>query len=84
MDYVKTTEQFGSRLSFLYGIDVQHLLPEGTQQEVRDGIVTVAKTMFKPHGGLLFAAGNGIMPDSPIENIETMLKTVHEVKSVIC
>lgn len=83
MDYVRTAEQFGSRLTFLYGIDVQHLLPEGSLKEVRDGIVTVAKTMYKPHGGLLFAAGNGIMPDSPIENIETMLQTVHEMNSLI-
>jgi uroporphyrinogen decarboxylase len=33
---------------------------------------------YKPEGGLLLAAGNGIMPDTPFENIQAMLETISE------
>lgn len=83
MDEKETAEKFGDNISFLYGIDVQHLLPEGTVEDVRSGIIDAAKTFYKKSGGLLFAAGNGIMPDVPLENIECMLETVTNIKSYI-
>jgi uroporphyrinogen decarboxylase len=73
MDEGETASKFGSRISFLAGVDVQHLLPEGSAEEVRQGIREPIDTLYKPEGGLLLAAGNGIMPDTPLENIEVML-----------
>lgn len=70
------TAQYGDKMSFLVGVDVQHLLPEGTVQEVREGIRKLIDTFYKPDGGLLLAAGNGIMPDTPLENIEAMLQEI--------
>ena len=76
MDGKETAERFGNRISFLAGIDVQHLLPEGSVEEVRKGIRNMIDTLYKPEGGLLLAAGNGIMPDTPLENIEAMLQEI--------
>lgn len=73
MDGAATVERFGRRISFLAGADVQHLLPEGSRREVRDGIRSMMDVFYKPEGGLLLAAGNGIMPDTPLENIDEML-----------
>ncbi len=73
MDPAATAAAYGNRISFLAGIDVQHLLPEGTVEEVRKGIRELIDALYKPEGGLLLAAGNGIMADTPIENIEAML-----------
>lgn len=63
-------------ISFLAGVDVQHLLPEGTTAEVREGVVRLIDTLYKPEGGLLLSAGNGIIPDTPLKNIEAMLETM--------
>ncbi|MCL2034813.1 MAG: methylcobamide--CoM methyltransferase [Oscillospiraceae bacterium] len=73
MDEAETIARFGNKISFLAGIDVQHLLPEGSRDDVREGIRELIDVMYKSEGGLMLAAGNGIMPDTPIENIEEML-----------
>jgi len=83
MDEAETAKNYGKKITFLYGIDVQHLLPEGSVEEVKAGIVDAAKIFYKKEGGLLFAAGNGIMPDVPLENIEVMLDTVTNIKEYI-
>lgn len=74
MDEIETAKKYGNRMTFLVGIDVQHLLPEGSKEEVRKGVLEIVDTFYKPEGGLLLAAGNGIMPDTPMENIQVMLE----------
>jgi len=76
MDEVETAKKYGNRITFLVGADVQHLLPEGTASEVSKGIKEVIDIFHKPEGGLLMAAGNGIMPDTPLENIKEMLEVI--------
>ena len=74
MDYGEIAERFGGRISFLVGIDVQHLLPEGTEEDVRAGVREIARVFRRPEGGLLLAAGNGIMPETPLRNIRAFLE----------
>ncbi|MBN1976407.1 MAG: hypothetical protein JW918_03300 [Anaerolineae bacterium] len=73
MDEVAVAREFGDRLTFLAGIDVQHTLqerdPAGVRQEVRFPI----DTFDRPGGGLCVAAGNGIVAGTPLENIESFL-----------
>ncbi len=69
-------EKFGNKISFLYGIDIQHLLPKGSPEEIRSEIKSIIELFHKPEGGLLLAAGNGIMPDTPLENIRVMLEEI--------
>lgn len=76
MDEAETAEKYGNRITFLAGVDVQHLLPEGSVEEVRQGVRQLIDVLYKPEGGLLLAAGNGIMSDTPIENIEAMLEEI--------
>lgn len=73
MDYSETVRKYGSRISFLAGIDVQHLLPEGTVEDVQKGVRELIDTFYKPEGGLLLSMGNGIMPGTPLENIKAAL-----------
>jgi uroporphyrinogen decarboxylase len=76
MDEVTTATNFGHRLTFLAGIDVQHTLqekdPEGVRQEVR----FLIDTFDRPDGGLCVGAGNGIVAGTPFENIEAFLDEV--------
>lgn len=81
MDEAYTAEKYGNKISFLAGVDVQHLLPYGTASEVREGISRLIDILYKPEGGLLLAAGNGIMGDTPIENIEAMLDVISKGKA---
>lgn len=74
MDEVETVKKYGDRISFLAGVDVQHLLPEGTVDDVTKGVRELIDIFHKPKGGLLLAMGNGIMPGTPMENIEAALR----------
>jgi uroporphyrinogen decarboxylase len=74
MNYHEVIERFGGRISFLVGLDVQHLLPEGTEAEVRQGVRDVTEIFRRPEGGFLLAAGNGIMPETPLCNIRAFLE----------
>lgn len=76
MDEAETAAKYGEKISFLAGADVQHLIPHGTVAEVKEGIEKLIDTLYKPKGGLLLAAGNGILPDTPLENIEAMLEAM--------
>jgi hypothetical protein len=73
MDFRDTAERFGDRMTFLAGIDVQHTLqeagPEGVRAEVREMI----DIFDRPDGGLCLAAGNGIVPPTPLENVDAFL-----------
>ena len=51
-------------------------MPEGKPDEVRAEIRQMRETFGRSDGGMMFAAGNGIMPDTPLENIEAMLEAV--------
>lgn len=77
MDMEKTAADFGNKLSFLVGMDVQHLLVEGTPEEVRAEIRQMKRIFQKPEGGLLLAMGNGIMPGTPLENIRAALDEMY-------
>ena len=73
MDEKKTAEKYGSKLSFLAGFDVQHILQEGTPADVRREVRFLIDTFDGPDGGMCLAAGNGILPGTPLENIEAFL-----------
>ena len=76
MDETETAKKYGDRITFLAGVDVQHLLPEATAAGVEEGVKEFIDAFYKPSGGLLLAAGNGILSDTPLENIEAALKTM--------
>ena len=73
MDEISVAATYGDRISFLAGIDVQHVLQEKTPQEVREEVRFLVDTFDRPDGGLCLAAGNGILPGTPLENIEAFL-----------
>jgi uroporphyrinogen decarboxylase len=73
MDEVAVAQEYGDRLTFVAGIDVQHILQEATPQQVRAEVRHLIDTFDREDGGLVLAAGNGIVAGTPIENIEAFL-----------
>lgn len=73
MDEKAVAEQFGERLVFLAGLDVQQTLINGTPEEVRAEVRHLIDTFDRSDGGMCLAAGNGILPGTPLDNIEAFL-----------
>ncbi len=73
MDEVSVARDFGDKISFLAGIDVQHILQEKSTDEVREEVRFLIDTFDRPDGGMCIAAGNGIVSGTPLENIAAFL-----------
>ncbi|MBD3385535.1 methylcobamide--CoM methyltransferase [candidate division KSB1 bacterium] len=76
MDYEFVAREFGRDIVFLVGIDVQNLLPSGSPQQVREEVERIIDIFDAPDGGCCIGAGNGILPDTPLENIHAYLQHV--------
>ena len=73
MDERRAAREFGDRMTFLAGIDVQHILQEGTPSDVRAEVRAMIDLFDRPDGGMILAAGNGIVGGTPWENIDAFL-----------
>jgi uroporphyrinogen decarboxylase len=73
MDEKLTVQDFGGKITFLAGIDVQHTLQEKNQDGVREEVRFLIDTFDLPNGGMCIASGNGIVRGTPLANIEAFL-----------
>lgn len=78
MDQEAVARAYRGKLTFLAGIDVQLLLPSGSAAEVVEGTKRLIDTFDHEEGGCVLAASNGIMPETPLENIEAWLRTAEQ------
>jgi uroporphyrinogen decarboxylase len=60
--------EFGDRLCFLGGVDSQHLLREGTPEQVRAEVRQRLRELG-PGGGYVLAPSHNIGDDVPLENV---------------
>jgi len=82
MDEQAVAEEFGDRIGFWSGFDVQQILQTGTPDEVRAEVRHLVDTFDRPEGGMCIAAGNGIVSGTPFENIRAFLdEAVHYGRS---
>jgi uroporphyrinogen decarboxylase len=73
MDETAVMDEFGGRITFLAGIDVQHVLQEADPAGVRKEVRFLIDTFDRADGRMCIGAGNGIVSGTPIENIEAFL-----------
>lgn len=71
MDMARIKADFGSRIAFHGGIDLQHTLPYGTQDEV-NAEVRQRCAVLGQGGGYICTAAHYIQADVPVENILAM------------
>jgi uroporphyrinogen decarboxylase len=73
MDEIAVAREFGDRMTFLAGLDVQHILQEADTDGVRAEVRFLIDTFDRPEGGMCLGAGNGIVNGTPFENIDAFL-----------
>jgi uroporphyrinogen decarboxylase len=75
-DFLKKT--YGERLTFWGGgIDAQHVLPNGSPEEVREQVRRNMES-FKPNGGYVFNNCHNIQAGVPPENIVALFDAAYE------
>ena len=79
MDMRRIKEEFGERLCFHGGVDIQQTLPHGTPDEVR-AEVRERCTVLGRHGGYILAAAHYLQNDTPTENILAMYHTPRDAQ----
>lgn len=80
MDTAKFKKEFGKDLTIWGGsCDSQHVMPKGTQQEVRDETKRRIDDLA-PGGGFIFAPIHVIQGDVPPENIVAWWETLNEYR----
>lgn len=68
MDPAVIKAEYGDQLCFLGGVDSQHLMPEGSPDEIRAEVRQRLQEMG-PGGGYILAPSHNIGDDVPLENI---------------
>jgi len=74
MSVDELAEEFGGKLCFFGGVDVQGTLPHGTPQEVKKEVKHLIKTFGKYEGGYIGGTSHTILPDTPLRNIEALFE----------
>jgi len=73
MDWDKVAQDWKGKIAFWVGMDVQDTLINASPEDVRREVRLMRDTFDSPNGGFLYAAGNGIVGGTPLENIEAFL-----------
>lgn len=68
MECERLKADFGDRLAFWGGFDTQHLLPEGSEQDVRDAVGHILSVMDRG-GGYILSPVHTIQYDVPAGNV---------------
>lgn len=71
MDPVKLKTEYGDRICFQGGVDIQHILPCGTKEEIADEVNNLIRILGKG-GGYILGPSEAIQPDTNPENIMIM------------
>lgn len=71
MESSKLKKEFGDKLCFHGGFDIQRILPYGSKEEVEEEAKRAIRELAIG-GGYIFAPAHCIQPDVPPENIVTM------------
>jgi len=68
MDLPGLKRDFGSKVSFHGGVDTQHLLPNGSVEDIRK-VTRSYLDLFRESGGYILASSQEYMDDIPLDNI---------------
>jgi len=79
MDHAELKAEFGDRLAFWGGVDVQSVLPFGTPEDVRRYVRERVKILGSG-GGYILSSSHNILKSFPLENILAMYDEAKKIK----
>jgi uroporphyrinogen decarboxylase len=68
----KLKKTYGDRICFHGGLDTQHILPHGSNEEICNEVGRLMKVLGH-NGGYIFATAHNVLPDVTVERMEAML-----------
>lgn len=77
MEPWRLKRDFGGKIVFFGGFDLQQLLPLGSVEQIREGVKKLIQE-HAPGGGFIFGPAHNIEPDTPPENIVAMYDAAYE------
>jgi uroporphyrinogen decarboxylase len=77
MEPEKLKKAYGASITFWGGIDTQHILPNGTREDVRNEVFKVLDAI-SADGGYVLAPAHNLQPDVPPENIVAIFEAGKE------
>jgi len=77
MEPWRLKSEFGGKIAFMGGFDIQNLLPLGSVEQVKEGVRKIIQE-YAPGGGYILATAHNIEPDVPPENTVAMFDAAHE------
>lgn len=79
MDEQEIAREFGDKICLLVGLDVQHIIPNGTPEECRAEVRHIMDTFFRPDGRFMITLGNVICGlNVPVENFAAVYDEVYK------
>ena len=69
MDHENLKQDFGSKICFHGGVDIQEVLPRGSPSLVEQEVNRILATLARDQTGYIFAMAHNILADVPPENI---------------
>jgi len=77
MDCRLLKQGFGARLAFQGGISIQKVLPQGSEQEVREHVRNVLQALA-PGGGYIACTSHNLQADTPLANIQALFQSYRD------
>jgi uroporphyrinogen decarboxylase len=77
MEPWRLKKTYGDRIVFHGGIDIQDILPHGTEESIESSVKETIEVLLKD-GGYIFAAAHNIQEDVPPQNVIYMYQTARK------
>ena len=71
-------EKFGDQVIFHGGVDNQHVLSMGSTEDVKQETLDCLESLGAGREGFICCSCHNVQPGTPLENILTMIETVHQ------
>ncbi len=78
MDVEQLAKDYGGKLCFYGGVDVQDTLPHGTPEDVRKEVKYYIDTFGRFNGGYIGGVSHTVISDVPLENIVALYAAFEE------
>lgn len=82
MDVFEVFNNFYGKISFMGGLSIQHTMPMGSAEEVREESIRLI-SMPGEKGGYIFSPSHALTRDIPVRNIDMMLEIAKHQESYL-